>query len=142
MILWVKFQIRRCTAKHLSFLSRVRLRCNHYSKQCLLEASNCNLIFFLYKTRQLASWLQVSLKRQVQTGFQPYSSKKERKQSQKWFASWFNSSPWYATLISTLMGPLIILLLLLTFGPCVLNRLVAFVKKKNNNNNKNKKTPL
>ena len=44
-----------------------------FSKQCLLEASNCNLTF--YKTRQLATWLQVSLKCQVQTGFQAYSSK-------------------------------------------------------------------
>ena len=39
------------------------------------EASNCNLTF--YKTRQLATWLQVSLKCQVQTGFQAYSSKKK-----------------------------------------------------------------
>ena len=30
-----------------------------------------------YKTRQLATWLQVSLKCQVQTGFQAYSSKKK-----------------------------------------------------------------
>ena len=46
-----------------------------FSKQCLLEASNCNLTF--YKTRQLATWLQVSPKCQVQTGFQAYSSKKK-----------------------------------------------------------------
>ena len=48
-----------------------------FSKQCLLEASNCNLTF--YKTRQLATWLQVSPKCQVQTGFQAYSSKKKIK---------------------------------------------------------------
>ena len=46
-----------------------------FSKQCLLEASNCNLTF--YKTRQLATQLQVSLKCQVQTGFQAYSSEKK-----------------------------------------------------------------
>jgi len=46
-----------------------------FSKQCLLEVSNCNLTF--YKTRQLATWLQVSSKCQVQTGFQAYSSKKK-----------------------------------------------------------------
>ena len=46
-----------------------------FSKRCLLEASNCNLTF--YKTRQLAAWLQVSPKCQVQTGFQAYSSKKK-----------------------------------------------------------------
>ena len=44
------------------------------SKQGLLKASNLYLTF--YKTRQLATWLQVSLKCQVQTGFQAYSSKK------------------------------------------------------------------
>ena len=48
-----------------------------FSKQCLLEVSNCNLTF--YKTRQLATWLQVSPKCQVQTGFQAYSSKKKIK---------------------------------------------------------------
>lgn len=140
MILWVKFQIRRCTAKHLSFLSRVRLRCNHSQNNVCWKLVTATSFFLIYKTRQLASWLQVFLKRQVQTGFQPYSSKKERKQSQKWFASWFNSSPWYATLISTLMGPLILLLLLLTFGPCILNRLVAFVKQQQQQ--QQQKTPL
>ena len=52
-----------------------KFRCHHSSKQCVLEASNCNLTF--YKTRQLATRLQVSLKCQVQTGFQAYSSKKK-----------------------------------------------------------------
>ena len=47
--------------------------------------------------------------------------KRERKISQTWFESWFNSSPWFATLISSLVGPLIILLLLLTLRPCLLN---------------------
>lgn len=32
------------------------------------------------------------------------------------------------TLISTVTGPLIILLLLLTFGPCILNHLLQFIK--------------
>ncbi len=47
---------------------------------------------------------------------------------QGWFESWFNKSPWLSTLISTIMGPLIILLLILVLGPCVLNRLVQFIK--------------
>ena len=47
-----------------------------FSKQCLLEASNFYLTF--YKTRQLATWLQVSLECQVQSGFQAYSSKRKR----------------------------------------------------------------
>lgn len=56
--------------------------------------------------------------------------KGEREANQGCFESWLNSSPWLTTLASTLMGPLIILLLLLTFGPCILNRLVEFVKER------------
>lgn len=47
---------------------------------------------------------------------------------QGWFERLFNRSPWFTTLISTIMGPLIILLLILLLGPCILNRLVQFVK--------------
>ena len=47
-----------------------------FSKQCLLEAGNLYLTF--YKTRQLATWLKVSPKCQVQTGFQAYSYKRKR----------------------------------------------------------------
>ena len=57
--------------------------------------------------------------------------KREREMSQNWFESWFNSSPWFATLISSLVGPLIILSLL-TFRPCLLNKLVAFIKSRIN----------
>ena len=61
---------------NLSFLSCVRLRCHQtFSEQCLQEANNCNLTF--YKTRQLATWLQVFPKRQVQTWFHAYSSEKK-----------------------------------------------------------------
>jgi hypothetical protein len=54
--------------------------------------------------------------------------KRERAQDKSWFETWFNSSPWFVTLISTLSGPLIILLLLLTFGPCILNCLITFIR--------------
>ena len=54
--------------------------------------------------------------------------KQKHEAQQGWFKSWFQQSPWLTTLISTLLGPLLILLLMLTFGPCIINRLVAFVK--------------
>ena len=49
------------------------------------------------------------------------SQKKKKEMSQNWFKSWFNSFPWFTTLISSLVGPLIILLLLVTLRPCLLN---------------------
>lgn len=58
------------------------------------------------------------------------SRKKEREQHQGWFESRFNSSPWLTTLISVITGPLVILLLLLTLGPCMLNRLLTFIRER------------
>ncbi|XP_055469815.1 phosphatidylcholine:ceramide cholinephosphotransferase 1 isoform X1 [Psammomys obesus] len=55
--------------------------------------------------------------------------KRERAQSLGWFEGWFNSSPWMTTLISTLLGPLLIILLIVTFGPCIFNKLLNFMRR-------------
>lgn len=56
--------------------------------------------------------------------------KKELDSSQEWFESWFNSSPWLTPLISVVVEPLLVLLITLTVGPCIINRLVQFVKQR------------
>uniref|UniRef100_A0A663EJ32 Integrase catalytic domain-containing protein n=1 Tax=Aquila chrysaetos chrysaetos TaxID=223781 RepID=A0A663EJ32_AQUCH len=49
---------------------------------------------------------------------------------QNWFTSLFNRSPWLTTLISALIGPIAMIMIALIFGPCILNKLVSFVKSR------------
>ncbi|NXX41208.1 ENV2 protein, partial [Tricholaema leucomelas] len=54
--------------------------------------------------------------------------KKDREAQQGWFESWFSQSPWLTNLISTLIGPIAMIVVALIFGPCILNKFVSFVR--------------
>lgn len=54
--------------------------------------------------------------------------KRLREQQEAWYKNWFASSPWLSTLLPTILGPVVGLLLLVSFGPWAFNRLTRFVK--------------
>ncbi|NWU88233.1 ENV2 protein, partial [Onychorhynchus coronatus] len=54
--------------------------------------------------------------------------KKDRETQQSCYESMFNYSPWLITLLSTIAGLLILLILFLTFEPFIFNKLIAIVK--------------
>ena len=53
--------------------------------------------------------------------------KREREQ-ESWYQNWFSTSPWLLTLLPSLLGPLLGLLLLISFGPWAFQKLTRFVK--------------
>lgn len=56
--------------------------------------------------------------------------RKEREARTGWFESWFSTSPWWTTLLSTLLGPLTVIILILTVGPCLLNKLMTYIRQR------------
>lgn len=54
--------------------------------------------------------------------------RKLREDSQPWYSRMFNWNPWLTTLLTGLTGPLILLLLGLTVGPCLINWLLDFIR--------------
>ena len=53
---------------------------------------------------------------------------REREQQESWYKNWFSTSPWLSTLLPSILGPFIGLLLLISFGPWAFQRLTRFVK--------------
>ena len=54
--------------------------------------------------------------------------KRNREKQEYWYKNWFSTSPWLTTLLPSLLGPFMGILLLLSFGPWAFNRLTSFVK--------------
>jgi hypothetical protein len=64
--------------------------------------------------------------RKVRKGLGKRVRESEREES--WYKNWFSTSLWFSTLLPSILGPLVGLILLISFGPWPLNRLTNFVK--------------
>jgi hypothetical protein len=53
---------------------------------------------------------------------------RERERDDNWYKNWFSTSPWLSTLLPSILGLLVGLFLLISFGPWALNRLSNIVK--------------
>jgi hypothetical protein len=54
--------------------------------------------------------------------------KREREQQESWYQNWFSTSTWLSTLLPSFWGPLLGLILLISFGPWAFQKLTQFVK--------------
>ena len=58
--------------------------------------------------------------------------KRDREAQQGWFEMWYSKSLWMTTLLFTLARPILTICLVLIFGPCLINKGIAFVKSRVN----------
>jgi hypothetical protein len=54
--------------------------------------------------------------------------KREREKSESWYQNWFSTSPWLSNFLPSILGPVVELLLLISFGPWAFRKLIEFVK--------------
>lgn len=52
-----------------------------------------------------------------------------REGGQSWHQNWFSTSPWLTTLLPSSLGPLVVPLLLISFGPWAFSRLTSLIKQ-------------
>lgn len=55
--------------------------------------------------------------------------KRDFENQKGWFSNWLQGSPWLSTLLPTLIAPLIVFLLLLSFGPWSFQQLTQLIKR-------------
>lgn len=55
---------------------------------------------------------------------------KQRQANLNWYESLFSWSPWLTTLLSALVGPLILVLLVLFIRPCLVKLLLQFINQR------------
>ncbi|NXX09573.1 ENV1 protein, partial [Larus smithsonianus] len=56
--------------------------------------------------------------------------KREREEGKSWYENWFDTSPWITNILSTLAGPIIVIIMMLVFGPCILKYITSLVKNR------------
>ena len=85
-MLWVYFQIRPCIAKHLSFLSHVRLAFHHSLNNVYWKLVTTTLLFI-----KLDNWLpgyKLPWSARSRLGFRPILLEKKKKKREIYFVYW------------------------------------------------------